>query len=119
MGAFVTGWGVDPVWPSAPVAPNPAISDFLEAAASESGVPLPELTGAAGPAWVDVVGHAVSWDAERGLYYADVVVQSGTAYFPFLRMALARWQPASIPGVALCTSCSRTSPSSLPIGPCC
>ena len=47
------------------------------------------------------MGHAVSWDAERGLWYADVVVQTATAYFPFLRMALARWQPASIPGAAL------------------
>jgi hypothetical protein len=35
------------------------------------------------------------------LWYADVVVQTAAAYFPFIRMALARWQPASIPGAAL------------------
>jgi hypothetical protein len=101
MGAFVTGWGMDPVWPGGGVTGNPAIGDFLEAAASASLVPLPELAAAGGPAGVDVVGHTVSWDAERALWYADVVVQPGAAYFPFLRMALARWQPASIFGVAL------------------
>jgi hypothetical protein len=101
MGAFVTGWGMDPVWPSGGVSGNPAVADFMEAAASDTGVHLPELASVGGPAGVDVVGHAVSWDAERGLYYADVVIQTGAAYFPFLRMALARWQPASIPGVAL------------------
>ena len=88
-------------WPSEGVVGNPAVGDFLEAAASDAGVDLPELTAASGPAGVDVVGHAVSWDAERGLWYADIVVQTATAYFPFLRMALARWQPASIPGAAL------------------
>ena len=101
MGAFVTGWGMDPVWPSEGVVGNPAVGDFLEAAASDAGVHLPELAAVGGPAGVDVVGHAVSWDAERGLWYANVVVQTATAYFPFLRMALARWQPASIPGAAL------------------
>jgi len=101
MGAFVTGWGMDPVWPAGGVNADLMLGDFLEAAASDSGVPLPELAAAGGPAGVDVVGHAVSWDAERGLWYADVVVQTGMAYFPFLRMALTRWQPASIPGAAL------------------
>ena len=88
-------------WPSEGVVGNPAVGDFLEAAASDAGVHLPELAAVGGPAGVDVVGHAVSWDAERGLWYADVVAQTATAYFPFLRMALARWQPASIPGAAL------------------
>jgi hypothetical protein len=101
MGAFVTGWGMDPVWPAGGLAPNPAAGDFLEAVAAGSGVALPELAAAGGPSAVDVAGHAVSWDAERGLWYADVVVATGDAYFPFLRMALARWQPESIPGAAL------------------
>jgi hypothetical protein len=101
MGAFVTGWGIDPVWPDGSVGANPVPSDFLESVASDSGVSLPELAAVGGPSGVDVVGHALSYDADRQLWYSDVVVQASGGYFPFIRLALVRWQPESIPSAAL------------------
>ena len=44
---------------------------------------------------MSVVPHAVDYDAERDLWFSDIVVDTGEAYFPFLRCALARYQPVS------------------------
>jgi hypothetical protein len=43
----------------------------------------------------------VAYDAERRLWYADIEVNFGTAYFPFIRLALARYQPTSVPNAHL------------------
>jgi hypothetical protein len=40
----------------------------------------------------------VHYDDERRLWYADVVVDPGPAYAPFIRLSLARYQPISAPG---------------------
>jgi hypothetical protein len=50
---------------------------------------------------VHVVPHAVAYDADRGLWYADIVIRPGQAYFSFVRLALARYQPVSVPGAHL------------------
>lgn len=62
---------------------------------------------------VDVAGHAVrladpsdpsvisNFDNERGLYYCDIDIDQGNAYWPFIRLALARYQPASLKDVEL------------------
>jgi hypothetical protein len=47
---------------------------------------------------VDAVPHPVAFDPVRKLWYCDLVIRPGTAYFPFVRLALARYQPHSIPG---------------------
>lgn len=43
-----------------------------------------------------VVGHPVTYSAERDLWYADLDIDPGEASWPFLRLALARFQPWSI-----------------------
>jgi len=50
---------------------------------------------------VDVAGHEVAFDAARGLWYCDVVFPDLASYEPFVRLALARYQPSSIAGVEL------------------
>ena len=41
------------------------------------------------------------YDADRQLWYCDIQISPGAAYFPFIRLALARYQPVSSPGAHL------------------
>src|SRR5205085_202215 len=50
---------------------------------------------------LNVAPHAVGYDATRRLWYADIVIRPATAYFPFVRLALARYCPVSVPGAHL------------------
>jgi hypothetical protein len=50
---------------------------------------------------VNVAGHQVAYDPDRDLFYCDVEVESGGAYAPFVRLALARYQPSSVPNAHL------------------
>lgn len=43
-----------------------------------------------------VAGHQVAYDAERRLWYSDIHIDAGPSYFPFVRLALARYQPISV-----------------------
>jgi len=90
----VTTWGRDPAWVSAPAALS-LQHGFARAVASMAGVPLDEADAPA-RTLVRVVGHAVEWDDERKLWFADVQIDLGPTYFPFVRLALARFQPDSI-----------------------
>ncbi len=45
---------------------------------------------------VDVAGHKVEYDANKKLWFSDIVIDSGQAYNPFVRLGLARYQPNSI-----------------------
>jgi hypothetical protein len=49
------------------------------------------------------VGHKVLYDDQHGrkLWYCDIVMDMGEAYFPFVRLALARYQPQSVPDAHL------------------
>jgi hypothetical protein len=47
---------------------------------------------------VTVVGHKPAFDPLRKLWYCDLQLNAGRSYFPFVRLALARYQPHSIPG---------------------
>lgn len=62
------------------------------------GLALPD--GAPGDR-VGVVGVHPSWDRERQLWTADVRLELGTVAFPFVQLALARYQPDSLPGLEL------------------
>jgi hypothetical protein len=39
----------------------------------------------------------VFFDPDCRLWYCDIEVNWGTAYYPFIRLALARYQPTSLP----------------------
>jgi hypothetical protein len=118
---YVTQWGNDPVWDSAFVpgiaptlahfplartAPDPAGAWLPPNAPAEErdqppgsfrvkGLPPTGLGARGGP--VDVAPHDVFYDADRQLWYCDIQISAGAAYFPFIRLALARYQPVSSP----------------------
>ena len=47
---------------------------------------------------VNVAGHEVAYDDDRRLWYCDMDIDAGQSYFPFVRLALARYQPNSLSG---------------------
>jgi hypothetical protein len=114
----VTQWGADPIWRGGAVqgvappaarfalavtaAPIPQAlldptipdreGDLPAGPLDVTGLPLP---GTPVEQTVDIAPHLVRWDPVRQLWYADIVVDPGTAYTPFIRLALARYQPIS------------------------
>lgn len=125
----VTQWANDPAWKSPFVKGMcPVLADFPRArtAPDASGAWLPAFAPATeadqppGPfatsqLWhpglaanattgrVNVAPHDVHWDEERHLWYCDIELRAGTSYFPFVRLALARYQPVSEQGAHLST----------------
>lgn len=91
-----TQWGLDPIWASGPLADVPATAAFPAASRSAASLTLHETTQL-----VDVAGHDVSYDPARQLWYCDIEFDNPAAYAPFVRLALARYQPRSIPGTEL------------------
>jgi hypothetical protein len=94
---FVTQWGQDPIWGSVPPKVSPSTDDFKLATASMAGVTIDELSGVT----VAVAGHDVEYDPERKLWFCDIEIDAGNTYYPFVRMAVARFQPNSLPGAHL------------------
>ena len=97
--AFVSDWAMDPVFRSRPTAAGPTASAFsLADATRTSGLSLAELPGVTS---LHVAGHPVAYDTDRRLWYSDLEIDAGTSYFPFVRLALARYQPNSVPDAHL------------------
>lgn len=125
---FVTQWGNDPIWKSsfvpgaAPKRNNfplsrtaadpagswlPAFSPQEESDQPPGPFPVtnlvhPQILDAANPQMrVEISPHDVFYDEERQLWYSDIEVNWGSAYYPFIRLALARYQPVSVDGAHL------------------
>ena len=88
---YVTQWGADPIWAAGNIGAVPAFGDF-RGAVTEDGLHLDELPGAR----VAVAGYPVQYDETRQLWFADIEIDPGAAYYPFVRLALARYQPNSV-----------------------
>jgi hypothetical protein len=102
--AYVTQWGKDPVWAASPLPTQamPLPEHFLNAAAVGTELTLDELSN--GPfVPFTAVGHKVNYDDQHGrrLWYCDIRMDMGDAYLPFIRLALARYQPQSVPDAHL------------------
>ena len=119
----VTQWGTDPIWVSGRIkTPAPANSAFPLAKwrppiaydgtglPAEEGTDLPpgdfQVTDLPHPEHPDhtlnVAPHQVGYDSDRDLWYADIVVRPpSNTYYPFIRLALARYHPVSEPGAHL------------------
>jgi hypothetical protein len=99
---YVTQWGMDPLWdaPPPPSQATPLLDHFRNAVAKETGLTLDELTQAPNVP-LAVAGHSVGYDNDRKLWYCDIELDPGVAYFPFIRLALARFQPKSLPDAHL------------------
>lgn len=90
---YVTQWGNDPIWSSELLkGVTPDSTDFPLSVKTLSGLTIPDLEGVT----VTAVGHKPEYDKVRGLWYCDIDVDMGNTYYPFIRMALARFQPNSI-----------------------
>jgi hypothetical protein len=96
---YVTDWGRDPLFSSGSLpSRHPDLSSFpLSPSAQQgTGLALDELPGVP----VNVAGHTLdlvaNYDATRDLWFCDIDVASGKAYTPFIRLALARYQPNSV-----------------------
>ena len=125
--SFVTQWGNDPIWLSpfvSGVAPKRADFPLAREAADldgkwlpsfapteeadqppgpfpTTGLDHPELHHRTAQSLVDVAPHDVFFDPERQLWYCDIEVKFGSSYFPFIRLALARYQPVALPSAHL------------------
>ncbi len=103
---YTSEWGMDPIWAAARTKPLRA-SDFSSPIETGSGLSLAERP----TAQVEAAGYKPEFDADRKLWYCDVelktmwydpVTQRGEGvYFPFVRLALARFQPISVAGAEL------------------
>ncbi|QDQ15780.1 hypothetical protein [Streptomyces spectabilis] len=96
---LATRWGVDPVWSDTTALPRPQAAHFPNAEKRPTGLRLPGSPDTA-PVLVDAVAFTPSYDKGRKLWYVDIDVDFGsggaTAYFPYLRLALARYQPYAV-----------------------
>jgi hypothetical protein len=93
---YTSEWGMDPLWASTQTLPV-SIADFVNATETGSGLALLEL---AEPK-VEAAGFVPVLDAARDLWFADIEMNVEKVYFPFVRLAFARFQPKSIDGVHL------------------
>jgi hypothetical protein len=90
MPSLVSVWGPDPIWYRGTLGPlNTA--HVAASAGVFSNVKLAEGAGT-----VHVATYTPSFNADRKLWYFDIELATDQAYFPFLRLALARFQPESI-----------------------
>ncbi len=92
VGPYVSQWGQDPIFASQGPTQMLRTQDFPAAVATEENLTLDELPNAR----VAVAGHKVGYDPERQLWYCDIEISQGPMYFPFVRLALARYQPKSV-----------------------
>ena len=93
---YSTFWGQDPLFLS-PSLELPRAEAFRNADLVETRVALGELTNRV----VTIVGFAPRWDDGRGLWTVDLDLPTHDHYFPFIRLALARFQPRALTDLRL------------------
>jgi len=88
-----TQWGTDPIFPL-PGGTDlyPDASMFRWYAKTENNL---AYSGNASLK-ANIIGYPVHFDAERKLWYADLLINPGNRYFPFVKLMLARYQPDSL-----------------------
>lgn len=95
-GVATTTWGTDPTKQSAPlpipITPMPDSFINVKPEDKENSLSVAENSTAR----VMIVAYDVHYDKSRQLYYADILLNIAFAYYPFIRLALARYQRNSI-----------------------
>lgn len=100
---YFTQWGNDPIWQSGTLETTLTTADFPLATTIGQGLAIDETSQTP----FDVAGHDMAYDPDRGLWFCDITFTAPAyfvpppAYTPFIRLALARYQPHSIEGVEL------------------
>lgn len=95
--AMSTIAGADPVFKSGDIPANFGPASFLGGGPARGNLGAPDVAGAT----ATVVPYDVHFDADRQMWYADITVNTGGAYTPFVRLALARYQQYALPGLNL------------------
>ncbi|WP_157248159.1 hypothetical protein [Nonomuraea typhae] len=90
----VTLIGRDPIYESESLHPL-GLDSFPNAVARAEELRLPQGFD------VWVAGHRPEYDPATRRWFCDIDLDTGLAYFPFVRLALARYQPRSIGGMHL------------------
>jgi hypothetical protein len=92
---YVTQWGLDPIWLSAPTPSDnaPRVQNFRKPSVVLNNISIEEVTHTQR---FSVVGYEPHYDEERQLWYADLEMDPGHSYYPFVRLALCRLQPKSL-----------------------
>jgi hypothetical protein len=93
---YFTQWGNDPIWKTGYLADVPAVGNFIGTLTTATQLQLEET-----PKQFDVAGYLVEFDSQRGLWFCDIELENSLSYTPFIRLALARYQPHSVQGVEL------------------
>ena len=91
------------------VLPLPLRAGSFEGADVKENVRL-----AGGGSTRDLACFAPVWDAGRQAWYVDLRFETGEAYFPFVRLGLARYQSESVPGCVLSPMVSTAFVQTLP-----
>ncbi len=91
---YVTQWGLDPVFLSSPTPSDmaPRVNNFRNPSKVGNNLSLAELPDSK----VTAVAYQPVFDEERRLWYCDIEMDMGKSYYPFVRLALARYQPISV-----------------------
>jgi len=120
---FVSQWGSDPIWNAPGVIRRALTLVDLDDALSlarwddrrEPGrpvtpaatLPLPlgssNADGVPETAPVAAIGYRPQYSADRRMWYVDIAFDARATFWPFVRLAVARYQPDSVPGAHLST----------------
>lgn len=102
---YATQWGEDPLFDAGALPRrHPRLADLTNRVGTENPqgrYAVDGTTTLVDDEMVVVAGHEVAYDPDRQLWFSDIVLEAGTAYTPFIRLALARFQPHSLAGCHL------------------
>jgi hypothetical protein len=95
---FTSAWGRDPLRVGSPARATLNAANFPLATASPFHLTkwVQNLSVPGTSQKVTVVPHSVAYDEDQQLWYSDIEIDLGDAYRPFVRLALARFQPYSL-----------------------
>ena len=97
---YVTQWGMDPIWLSNPLPTQsvPLLEHFTQSSDDGTQLSVEEFSYSSEfkNSSVSVAGHCVKYDKRRKLWYCDIELDPSLSYYPFVRLALSRYQPKSI-----------------------
>jgi hypothetical protein len=90
---YYTHWAMDPILYSVPPDnPSPGFSDFRMNPVFDENLQYPGISNAR----ANIAAYPVYFDEKRQQWFCDLAIDPRSMYFPFVRLALARYQPYSV-----------------------
>ncbi len=91
--SYYTHWGIDPILTStSPEGYSPKFQDFRMNPLFDSDLEYPDQGGMRAA----VAAYPVHFDEERQTWFCDLAIDPKSMYFPFVKLALARYQEHSV-----------------------